>query len=224
MESLCSQRPLFHSEADFQFAFAWASKTLYPHVEIRLETHPDPSVRLDLQIDDAENGETVAIELKYLTRSWVSPESQDGERFALKNHGAQDLRRYDVVKDIHRVEHFIADRPTWRGFGIVLTNDPAYWEPPTSLPTSLDAAFRIHDGMTLPRYMAWSSITASAKGREDALELTADYALTWVDYSTLDSSRGGSFRSLVVPIRQLEIKPDRLAHPRSGRPEHEPRD
>ena len=201
MESLRLRRPLFHSEADFQFAFAWTTKTLFPHVEIRLETHPEPSVRLDLQIDDAENGETVAVELKYLTRSWTGS-SADGEDFELKNHGARDLRRYDVVKDVHRVERFMEGRPTWRGFGIVLTNDPAYWELPTTAPRSLDAAFRIHDGVTLPRSMAWSSITSSAKGREHALELTADFALTWAGYSTLDDSRAGTFRSLVIPIAQ----------------------
>jgi hypothetical protein len=46
LEHLAAKRPLFHSEADFQFALAWQIRSAYD-VEVRLETHPRPLVTLD---------------------------------------------------------------------------------------------------------------------------------------------------------------------------------
>jgi hypothetical protein len=40
LDSLSATRKVFHSEADLQFAFAWTAKRHYPHLEVRLETHP----------------------------------------------------------------------------------------------------------------------------------------------------------------------------------------
>ena len=42
------------------------------------------------------------MELKYPTALWVGDVAS--ERFELKNHGAQDILAYDVVKDTVRVE------------------------------------------------------------------------------------------------------------------------
>ena len=66
MDELARVRPVFHSEADFQHAFAWQLHSIYPDARIRLETRPRPGVRLDVLalIDD----QRVAVELKYLLR------------------------------------------------------------------------------------------------------------------------------------------------------------
>lgn len=131
LRSLAAKRPVFHSEADFQFAFAWEAKLQRPDLEVRLETHPEPALRLDLELLTPSGDHGLAIELQYMTRLWVG--THRGERFALKNHGASDLRGYDVVKDIHRVERFTLNRPGWTGLVVVLTNDAGYWRPRTGL-------------------------------------------------------------------------------------------
>lgn len=41
MHRLSLWRPIFHSEADFQFSLAWIIKEIYPNCEIRLEFVPD---------------------------------------------------------------------------------------------------------------------------------------------------------------------------------------
>ena len=50
---LAARRPVFHSEADFQFALAWQIHTDHPAAHIRLETRPLPeeNLRLDLHVD-----------------------------------------------------------------------------------------------------------------------------------------------------------------------------
>ncbi len=200
LASLSDKRRVFHSEADFQFAFAWESKLLYPHIEVRLETHPkeNPALRLDVQILDRHNTETIAVELKYLTREWAGEDA--GETFALKTHSAHDIKRYDVVKDIFRVEDFIRGRQSWRGFAVVLTNVAAYWTVPNGESNSLDAAFRIHDNANLAGILGWKAITGTARGRSGDISLAGRYPLRWSDYSSLDESSAGKFRSLIVPI------------------------
>lgn len=48
MARLAARRPIFHSEADFQHAFAWQVQIDHPDARIRLETRPRPGVRLDV--------------------------------------------------------------------------------------------------------------------------------------------------------------------------------
>jgi hypothetical protein len=48
MAALALVRPLFHSEADFQHAFAWQLHRAHADARVRLETRPRPGVRLDV--------------------------------------------------------------------------------------------------------------------------------------------------------------------------------
>jgi hypothetical protein len=58
-----------------------------------------------------------------------------GEPFELPDQSAQEISRYDVIKDVVRMESFVADGVAERGRVIVLTNDPAYWQPGRSAET-----------------------------------------------------------------------------------------
>lgn len=128
LRRLAVARPVFHSEADLQHAFAWQAHLAQPGGRVRLETQPVPGLRLDVLISSGDGSSHSAVELKYLTRGWVGGVA--GERFALKNHGAQDIRCYDVVKDMQRVESVVSGRPDWNGAVVCLTNDPSYWRKP----------------------------------------------------------------------------------------------
>ena len=66
MNGLAERRPIFHSEADFQFALAWRIHKTLPDCEVRLEFKPFPYERMYLDVWLPT--ECVAIELKYLTR------------------------------------------------------------------------------------------------------------------------------------------------------------
>ncbi len=79
IESLQGKRPIFHSEADFQFSLAWEIKLLYKDkaYEVYLEkplrnANKEPekdknSNNSYLDIFVQENGNKIGIELKYLT-------------------------------------------------------------------------------------------------------------------------------------------------------------
>src|SRR5690348_188236 len=93
MAELSSTRPLFHSEADFQHAFAWHFHELFPTANVRLEypVFTDKWIYLDLWLDAPDM--QLAIELKYKTLTLEI--AHNNERFQLKNHSAQDIGRYD---------------------------------------------------------------------------------------------------------------------------------
>jgi hypothetical protein len=198
---LAALRPVFHSEADLQQAFAWEARVLDPSLRVRLETRPEPDVRLDLLLT-AEDGRQTAVELKYLVRLWHGEVA--GERFELKNQGAQDIRAYDVVKDIVRVERFVAGRPGMNGAVLCLANDSSYWRAPRHGRETNAHAFRLHEGTALQGSRAWGPLTGpgSSKGRKEPLILRGRYGMQWMPYSNLPGA-GGEFRSLVVPIDPL---------------------
>ena len=99
MRALARDRPLFHSEADFQHAFAWRIHETMPACGVRLEYKPPGKrIYLDLWLDRCG----VAIELKYCTR--LLEMEHNGEAFELRNQSANDISRYDFVKDIQRLK------------------------------------------------------------------------------------------------------------------------
>lgn len=202
LKALAAQRPVFHSEADLQIALAWQFQTQDPLMRVRLETRPEAGVHLDIACTRPDLGQFTAIEVKYLTRLWSGDVSE--EHYDLKNHGAQDIRGYDVVKDIYRVERFITGRPGCNGAAIVLSNDPYYWRPrSTPADTTNAAAFRLNEGVVLSGLRAWGPKTGAgtSKNREDALHLQGTYTLRWQDFATIgDGSTSTQIRVLIVPI------------------------
>lgn len=139
LRHLAVRRPVFHSEADFQLAFAWQVQQRDAAMLVRLETRPARGAHLDVTCARPDLGRSTAVEVKYLTRAWIG--EVNGKRYELKDHGAQDIRAYDVVKDVVRVERFIAGQRGADGAVIVLANDASYWRPAKVGDTSNAAAF-----------------------------------------------------------------------------------
>lgn len=202
MTALAASRPVFHSEADFQFALARQIEMLMPDCGLRLErpfSLDGPNRYLDLWLRTPG----IAIELKYRTRRLSFPHK--GESFALKGHSARDHGRYDFIADIRRIEHIAAERRMAngdqfsQGYAVLLTNDQRYWKPGRK--GTFDEAFRIHKGRTLTGTMAWAEEASegTTKKREQPLSLSGSYELHWEDYFE-HSVVNGTFRYLAVRI------------------------
>jgi len=113
-----NERGIFHSEADFQHSLAWKIHERFDKkFKIRLE-FVFGSKHVDIVLIDNSNNK-IGIELKYKTKD-ISEEI-NGEQYSLKPHGAQDLGRYDVIKDIERLEELIKEDKIKSGFVIFLT-------------------------------------------------------------------------------------------------------
>ena len=139
------------------------------------------------------------MELKYRTREFNL--SREGEFFALRDQGAQDVSRYDFLKDIQRLERLRTLTNARAGFAILLTNDPSYWKPP-SRPTTVGAAFRLQEGRRITGEMAWSerASAGTTQHREDPIRLNGSYDLHWQDYAEMGDGSHRQFRYLAVEI------------------------
>src|SRR5260370_37035911 len=115
IKELQKHRPVFPSEADFQHALAWEIHCHHPSARIRLEINKGSAGQREyIDIWATEDGTNYAIELKYKTRKLDAV--HDGEEFHLANQGAQDIGRYDFVKDVGRLERFVESHANTVGY------------------------------------------------------------------------------------------------------------
>jgi hypothetical protein len=194
LKSLAQKRPVFHSEKDFQLHFAWEMKE--HNYDVRLEYDPrcfDANAAIDIMLPKDQ----IAIELKYKSRLFVH--EYNGEAYALKNHAAEDVARYDFWKDVWRLETVVRTGKARCGYAIFVTNNPGYWKPGRR--TSVDAAFRMHDGREVYGQLAWNGASeGTMKHRESPIQLGSSYTLRWINFSELNV-RGGMFQYLLLEIK-----------------------
>lgn len=199
MNTLAVQRKVYHSEADFQHAFAWEMHRIFPESSVRLERpfHVNgKTLHLDFLIQLPDRG--MAVELKYKTRKLVI--ELESEAFRLASHSAQDIGRYDFIKDIVRLETIASSLASCEGYAVLLTNDSAYWKPRAM--RTVDEAFSLTDGRTLSNSMAWAQEASAGtkKNRENDLQLIGTYKLNWQDFSVANAANYGQFRYLAVHV------------------------
>lgn len=200
LTKLSDYRPIFHSEADFQHSLAWQIKVSHPDAEIRLETPMGRNevgfVDLRVQIDNLK----IAIELKYLVKK-INYGQNDSESFFLKNQGAQDIRRYDVIKDLCRVESLVKSKDSDSGAVIILTNDEQYWKKRNKNRITIDSDFRIHQDEVLTGERMWRGEPSAGtiKNRDKKLTVEGNYRLNWLDFSDLEE-KNGTFRYLFICV------------------------
>ncbi|MYD28147.1 MAG: hypothetical protein F4X03_04415 [Dehalococcoidia bacterium] len=200
MASLAKRRPVFHSEADFQFALAWELRRRHPDVELRLE-YPVPlkDVRGEVDIWLPEAGGAVAIELKYWTRR--AELTANDEPFLLKERAFKNLYLYDFWKDVARTESLIAQGLAQGGYVIALTNDRFYES--SGKGTAAYEAFRMYEGREVPSgTLAWTGNPSrnAIRGREEPHRLRGRYFTSWQPYPSDPADPGSNFRYLLLDV------------------------
>lgn len=207
LAELADVRPVFHSEADLKFALAWGMAIDRPGAEVRLEVpHDIAGDRWAIDLTVAVRPDAITgVELKYKTRRFVS--DQNGEMFDLRNHSAGDQARYDVWKDVVRLESLVEAGQLSSGLVVVLTNDPSLW---TFRPKpALDAAFSLAEGRVVSgETLTWAEGTGAGTkqgGREKPLRIRGHYGVDWRDYSMVETlipqlRSGSRFRYTVLAV------------------------
>jgi hypothetical protein len=197
MAKLATKRCLFHGEKDFQHALAWEMR-LSGH-DIRLEYKPrtfKERAYIDVWTRDAR---PVAIELKY--RTCLLSIEVDQEVFELTNQSAGDHGRYDLWRDVSRLERVVASGEAAEGYAVFLTNDSSYWR--AGRAGTADEQYRMEQGKVVNGLLSWAPHTGSGtkRGREQPILLQHQYELNWHDYSDLSVPKG-RFRFLCVAVRR----------------------
>jgi hypothetical protein len=182
LTALASERPVFHSEADFQHALAWRMRAENYLVNVRLERRihlDDEKMRVDI-IGARPEGE-FALEVKYWTRGAML--AIGGEPFQLVNQAAQDLHRYDFWKDVSRLERLVAQGVVVGGAAVVVSNDASYWN--VGREGTVDADFRMPEGQLRGGILRWGphASAGTTKNREAEITLKSSYEVHWTRYS-----------------------------------------
>jgi hypothetical protein len=211
LATLARQRPIFHSEADFQHALAWAIHEACPAARVRLEIPRDIDGRrahVDVWVVDDDS---VAIELEYLTGA--AEVKIEDEQFRLVKVST-NLGRYDVLKDLVRIERLVGEGSADRGIMVALSNDPDYWSEPGWSTTPKYTDLRLTEGRTLSGTLQWGPGTGARTmlGREAPIDLWGKYVCEWTDYSVVGSGASEArFRYLLLEARRLEGGPTKPA-------------
>ena len=195
LKNLVKRKPLFHSEADFQFNLAWEIQLQFPEVKCILEK-PVESYSVDLILKIKED--FYPIELKYKTRK-LSIEF-DGQIYNLKHQAANDISRFDVIKDIVKIEELILIKGIFKlGYVIFLTNDYLFWNETTY--ESYDKKFHLYENSIIKDTLRWSEKTSigTNKGREELNPINS-YKCIWNPYSDLEIANS-KFRLLLFEIK-----------------------
>ncbi|MEW1956827.1 hypothetical protein [Kineococcus sp. NPDC059986] len=193
LADLATERPVFHSEADFQHSLAALIARARPDWRVRLEVpvRAERSTHVDVLVVDPRGPSATSIELKYFTSRLQAQVA--GEEFHLKDHAATDLARLHFVRDVARLE--ATSTSTQNGVAIMLTNVAGLWREPSSAATTRDRAFRIHEGTRLEGELRWGDGDFPAND----VVLSGRYPLGWRDFSDLGVP-GGVFRSTAVEV------------------------
>lgn len=147
-----------------------------------------------------EENQYFVIELKYKTKS--ADIFYKNKKYSLKNQSAQDLGRFDFLKDISRIEQwnqFNPNRTFAGGVAVILTNDSSYWKK-TGENCNYEA-FALKDETTIVAgKKQWSSKNLNYVGhdRKNGLNLLNDYDIKWVNYYKDEKNE---FRYLLEEIK-----------------------
>lgn len=120
----------FYSEADFQHQLAWEIHKKHPdssvYLEVPYKNYRDGSknkIYVDILIN--YKGRRIGLELKYKTA--IFNYAHNEVEYNLASHGAQPLSRYDILKDIERLQNLINSNAIDDGYAIAVTNDKVLW-------------------------------------------------------------------------------------------------
>jgi len=191
LETLAETRPVFHSEADFQFAFAWTAAQLVEGLKVRLEVRQPNGRELDLMLTDESLEHQLAIEFKHLTIGWSG--SIGGEHFQHGKPMSENLGRRGIVEDIERIEDMVRNGDATAGAVVVLTNNDTYWKKPRNQYCG-SINYRVHEEAILKGELIWHPRNKNPTKRP--ITLNYSYTASWSDFSN-PAGGPGPFKSLV---------------------------
>lgn len=194
LTELSANRPVFHSEADFQHELGWLLHMKFPQASIRLEKPYEKENGKTEYVDIFADigGKKYFIELKYKTKKLKLEQEINREKFYLKDQGAQDCGRYDFWKDVSRIESKISENNNSFGYVIFLTNDYSYLKSPREKTYSYN--FRTTDKRDNCSGN-FGYLGGYNNGRKEKVIIKNSYKLKWQDYGNC------GFKFLLLEIK-----------------------
>lgn len=236
LNNLAKRRPLFWSEADFQFEFAWEiHKKLGEEANIYLERrHEINSASSDSANEKATqsttnksldklyvdiwieyDNKTYPIELKYTTKRCkiYDPENP----VETKEQSARDAGCYRFLWDIKRLEEIKTSllNKEVKGYAIMLTSDAGYYEERKPKQPTLFDDFRLTHNRKIKENteLKWDLSRIAEDKRADhwsrnwpKFTLKGKYILQWQDYKSEESKRVVDDNNNEITLKYLLVE------------------
>ncbi len=200
---MSTSRPYFYSEADFQQNLA--NELRKAGYTVFLE-YPLGGYHIDIILED--KGMFYPIELKYKT-CLTKCLDLFKNIISLKNHGASDLARYSLWKDVYKIEQVKAkcrEERISEGYAVILTNDKKLWKMKAS--SGIDRLFELFQSHQVNK-VEWIGTKyapdyQTGKTWYRAFPLSKIYTVPqWNDYSTgvgLTNKPKMNFKFLTITV------------------------
>lgn len=236
LNNLAKRRPLFWSEADFQFEFAWElHKKLGEEANIYLERrHEINSSSSDSANEKATqstinksldklyvdiwieyDNKTYPIELKYTTKRCKIYDSENPVE--TKEQSARDAGCYRFLWDIKRLEEIktsLSPKEV-KGYAIMLTSDSGYYEERKPKQPTLFDDFRLTHNRKIKKdtELKWNLSRIAEDKRADhwsrnwpKFTLKGEYILQWQDYKSEESKRVVDDNNNEITLKYLLVE------------------
>lgn len=236
LENLAKRRPLFWSEADFQFEFAWELHTKLDgkakiYLERRFEIDMDSSDnaneksnqsttnkslnKLYVDIWVEYDNKTYPIELKYTTKRCKIYDPKNPVE--TKEQSARDIGCYRFLWDIKRLEEIktsLSPKEV-KGCAIMLTSDAGYYEERKPKQPTLFDDFRLTHNRKIKKdtELKWNLSRIAEDKRADhwsrnwpKFTLKGKYILQWQDYKSEESKRVVDDNNNEITLKYLLVE------------------
>lgn len=191
---MASKVKLFVSERNLQSEFILEAKSLYPSCELYPEyavTIGGKTCHIDLLIKDMDEEEVV--EFKYVVGGGKINLAYGGT-YTLKKQAAINIRRYQIYKDIERLEELKSSKGI-TGYVCLITNMKGFWNGSPRTKKAKD--FELKDGTVINAGKHGFSGTSALSKTYHSISLKGKYRIKYDDYCT---SYGDEYKSLVIKV------------------------
>ena len=226
LNNLAKRRPLFWSEADFQFEFAWElhkklGEEANIYLERRFELDNDKDTRdknhnkyyVDIWVEYQDG--IYPIELKYTTKRCKVDDAKN--QVKTKEQSARDAGCYRFLWDIKRLEEIktsLSPKEV-KGYAIMLTSDAGYYEERKPKQPTLFDDFRLTHNRKIKKdtELKWNLSRIAEDKRADhwsrnwpKFTLKGEYILQWQDYKSEESKRVVDDNNNEITLKYLLVE------------------
>lgn len=115
----------------------------------------------------------------------------------LKEHGAQNRGRCNILRDVEHMEYFLEKNPEAQATVIAVTNQHIYWK--GSRKGTADEEFDIREDIIVTGIRDWKKGTKNHK-KGSHVNIRGRYRMEWQEYSEIDKNPV-RFRYLYIPVQ-----------------------
>lgn len=226
LNNLAKRRPLFWSEADFQFEFAWElhkklgeGANIYLERRFELDNDKDTQDKnhnkyyVDIWVEYQDG--IYPIELKYTTTVCKIDDAENPVE--TKEQSARDAGCYRFLWDIKRLEEIktsLSPKEV-KGYAIMLTSDAGYYEERKPKQPTLFDDFRLAHNRKIKKdtELKWNLSRIAEDKRADhwsrnwpKFTLKGEYILQWQDFTPIQTKPVKDDKGNSVTLKYLLVE------------------